>query len=388
MAESLQIKKFGAIENAKLDNIGQLLILIGESGSGKSTILKVLSMCRWIYKQQNIRAYLRESGVNKVPFSHNVNDYLKSSGLQDYVREGTLIQFDRDGVSITIKAKTPFQRPNSATMDVTEPEKEDLCLEKVSYMTEKRNIIADLLSGSFDKAINDYYLNDLHSEVKEAWKVVRDLHIAAVDVNLHTLRIGNADTLMIEGTGVDGNAYSIHLEDASSGIQSSVPMEMLMTYYAKHFNLEQSLTTGVLGFLGRMDALKYFRPNQNIGEVGKKCIDVHIEEPEMCLYPINQIKWFNHLLEQTMVDEHPYMIRTAITTHSPYLLNYLNLLFKANDMQKPYYGVGLDYNIVNVYAVDGGKVRDLKVRNAHLVDPAYLSAPIDDIYNEYEAISQ
>ena len=386
MAESLVIKKFGAIEKAKLDNIGQLLILIGESGSGKSTILKVLSMCRWIYKQQNIRAYLRESGVNKVPFGHNINDYLKSSGLQDYVREGTLIQFDRDGVSITIRAKVPFQRPNSATMEVTEPTKEDLCLEKVCYMTEKRNLLADLLTGNFEKAINDYYLNDLHSEVREAWKKVRDLRIAAVDVDLHTKKVGNSDALMIEGVGVNGDAYSIHFEDSSSGIQSTVPLEMLMTYYAKYFNLEQSLNTGVINFLGRMDALKYFRPNQNIGEIDRKCIDVHIEEPEMCLYPTNQIKWFNHLLEQTMVDEHPYMIRTAITTHSPYLLNYLNLLFKANDMQQPFHGVSLDYDIVTVYAVDGGRVRDLKVRNAHLVDPAYLSAPIDDIYNEYEAL--
>ena len=55
-------------------------------------------------------------------------------------------------------------------------------------------------------------------------------------------------------------------------------------------------------------------------------------------------------------------------------------------MHQPFHGVSLDYNIVNVYAVDGGRVRDLKVRNAHLVDPAYLSSPIDDIYNEYEAL--
>ena len=58
MAEKLVIQNFGALKEAKLNDIGQVLFLIGESGSGKSTILKVLSMCRWIYKQQNIYSYL------------------------------------------------------------------------------------------------------------------------------------------------------------------------------------------------------------------------------------------------------------------------------------------------------------------------------------------
>ena len=52
----------------------------------------------------------------------------------------------------------------------------------------------------------------------------------------------------------------------------------------------------------------------------------------------------------------------------------------------PVNGVCLDYCNVNVYGLENGYLRDLKIKNAHLVDPGYLSQPIDDIYTQYEKI--
>ena len=42
MSEYLRIRNFGPIEEIEINNIPSLTILIGESGSGKSTIMKVL----------------------------------------------------------------------------------------------------------------------------------------------------------------------------------------------------------------------------------------------------------------------------------------------------------------------------------------------------------
>ena len=73
----------------------------------------------------------------------------------------------------------------------------------------------------------------------------------------------------------------------------------------------------------------------------------------------------------------------TITTHSPYILNQLNLLVKRFDV-----GVkglaALNWDELSVWAVEDGEVRDLKVRNAHLINPEYLSEPLDRIYEEYE----
>jgi len=69
--------------------------------------------------------------------------------------------------------------------------------------------------------------------------------------------------------------------------------------------------------------------------------------------------------------------------YPPYILNKLNLLVKRFDV-----GVkglaALNWDELSVWAVEDGEVRDLKVRNAHLINPEYLSEPLDRIYEEYE----
>ena len=340
-------------------------------------------MCRWLYKQQNIRCYLHNSGVEKVPFAHNVNEYLRSSGIIDYMKPNSQIFFERDRVSISITAKDPFNPVAPAQMTVTEPSMEEMCLEKVSFICEKRNILADILANKESMQPSSFYLKDLHQELEKAWTVIRDMPISAVDANLRTKVKDGKEILVVEGGSKEAE-YSIRLEEASSGIQSSAPLDMLLMYYTRYYNLENSLNSAVLKFLARLDELKHFRPDWNIGEIRKKSIDIHIEEPEICLFPSNQLRLFNRILSMTMMDEHPYIIRTAITTHSPYLLNYLNLLFKAHDKGTTVEGVNLDYDKVNVYGVEDGLLRDLKIKNAHLVDPEYLSKPIDYIYSQYE----
>lgn len=48
--ESIYIRNFGPITEVELNDIHSLLVLIGSSGSGKSTVLKLLSIFRWLYK--------------------------------------------------------------------------------------------------------------------------------------------------------------------------------------------------------------------------------------------------------------------------------------------------------------------------------------------------
>lgn len=66
--ESLYIKDFGPIKEIFLDDIKPLTVIIGQSGSGKSMLMKVLALTRWIYKMLNIRVYLQTAGVKESPF--------------------------------------------------------------------------------------------------------------------------------------------------------------------------------------------------------------------------------------------------------------------------------------------------------------------------------
>ena len=76
------------------------------------------------------------------------------------------------------------------------------------------------------------------------------------------------------------------------------------------------------------------------------------------------------------------------TTHSPYIINQLNLLLKAADRNEKVNGAAIIFDEMNVFAVQDGEIRDLKVQNddIHLIDTAKLSEDITEIYEQYEAL--
>lgn len=78
----------------------------------------------------------------------------------------------------------------------------------------------------------------------------------------------------------------------------------------------------------------------------------------------------------------------AIATHSQYIINHLNLLMKAADKGTLIEGASLDYEKTGVYVVENGMLRDMKVKNAHLINTDYLSDDINDIYDMYNLLDK
>jgi predicted ATPase len=68
MKESILIKNFGPIKEIEIGDIRPLTVFIGESGSGKSMVMKVLVLFRWLYKMLNIRSYLKYANITQTPF--------------------------------------------------------------------------------------------------------------------------------------------------------------------------------------------------------------------------------------------------------------------------------------------------------------------------------
>ena len=85
MNEYLRIQNFGPVVDIELDNIVPLTVLIGESGSGKSTVMKVLSMFRWIYKRVVLRSYVRQAKIKKTGIGIQMKTLLKTSQLNEYL---------------------------------------------------------------------------------------------------------------------------------------------------------------------------------------------------------------------------------------------------------------------------------------------------------------
>ena len=379
--ESLYIKDFGPIKEIFLDDIKPLTVIIGQSGSGKSTLMKVLALTRWIYKMLNIRVYLQTAGVKESPFKFNIKRYFTDDGILNYLHENTLIVYTHDEASFEIRGvKAEFRQTTPVSY-------ENLCLEKISFITEKRNVLSDLLALTMKEKTAPFYLKELLSEYQTAIKYINVLDLDAVGVKLEIKKVNGVEYTYISGQDAE-REYSVRLEDASSGIQSMAPLNLIVHYYAHFFNLVESFNKAVFRYVVEGDSLKDFHPAQNVGDIPRKRVDIHIEEPEVCLYPNNQLRLMNQLVRECWNTDRDYDISLMITTHSPYLLNQLNLLFKAYDMGTDIEGAKMNYDQTDVYAVENGTLLNLKVENAHLVNPEFLSAPVDHIYAQYEELSK
>lgn len=381
MSESIIINNFGPVKEAKLVDIQKFTVIVGSSGSGKSTIMKMLSLFRWLFKMLNIRVYLHEAGFKRSPFRLDIKSYLHEDGLYDYLKKDTYIEYRNDDVVLTISGKSAqFKQVNKVSP-------QNLCLEKVSFITEKRNMIPDLLANRMKEKDAPFYTSQLLEEFKKASTITKQLYLSGVDVNLFSQKINGIEQWFIKEGKKQSDDFNIHLEDASSGIQALAPLNMLIEYYANYFDIVKSFNNAVLKYLADNDGYKFFKPIKDIGDIQRKHIDVHIEEPEICLYPSNQLHLINYIVKSIHNRNNDYDISLIFTTHSPYMLNQLNLLFKAFDMGIEVEGASLNYEHTNVYGIEDGVLKDIKVKNAHLIDPRYLSQPLDDIYNYYDEIN-
>ena len=81
---------------------------------------------------------------------------------------------------------------------------------------------------------------------------------------------------------------------------------------------------------------------------------------------------------------HPYKMTLMMATHSPYIVNYLNVLIRRSE------GKGLsfiDSKDVNVYEIYDGYAGQLKTLNDRpIIDTRSMSDPITEMYTEFNSL--
>ena len=377
MQESIIIKNFGPIKDVEIKDIRPFTVFIGESGSGKSTIMKVLVLFRWLYKMVSIRSYLKHSNITESPFKFDFNSYLKNNGFEKetYLKENTEI--------IYIKGCTTIHYKNKLSASPLVPENE-LSLDKMCFISEKRNQIPDILLGK-DTDMN-FFLGETLDSFRSGEEYVKELNFNYLGVKYISEKTTSGIKYYIEGLD-NKDPYKIKLENASSGMQTLTPLSVIVEYFSKYYDLSNRFNKTILKYMSENDSLADFKPIKNIGSIKHRNVHIHIEEPEISLYPESQRSLINFIVNRCFVENNKdYKMTVMLATHSPYIINHLNLLIKANDKNKLIEGAKLDYNNVAVYQVAEGKILDLKIQNERLINTNPLSETINDIYEEYNQL--
>jgi predicted ATP-dependent endonuclease of OLD family len=377
MQESIIIRDFGPIKEIEIQNISPFTVFIGESGSGKSTIMKVIVLFRWIYKWVNIRSYLKHANISESPFPFDFKALLNENGLIEYLKEGeTEIIYKKGKTTIHYRRRL---KPSPIVQS------DELSLEKMCFIADKRNIIPDILANKVSLQ-SDFYLKESLDDTLLSLKKISQLNIDYLGVKFTTKKINGIPKYEIEN--IDQNEkYTINLHNASSGTQTLVPLVVIVEYFSKHYDFKDRFNDIVFDYMRRNDSLKDFKATQNIGDIKYKNIHIHIEEPELSLYPESQRNLINFIVSRCLVEKHnDYNMSVMLATHSPYIINHLNLLIKAYDKNKLVEGAKLNYDDVSVYQVENGKINDLKIQNERLINTNVLSDTINNIYDEYNQL--
>ncbi|WP_454981708.1 AAA family ATPase [Capnocytophaga granulosa] len=390
MNQQLYIKNFGPIAQMDIP-LKPLMVFIGESGSGKSAILKLISLLKWVHKQNNLRTFFVKAGIAKKKSDYsrlNSEALLKTSGLSEFIRKDTEIRFQIGDSLYQSKGKILTDTKLQG----------DLTLDKIAFVSENRGVLPDIYANKIPRNFKiPYYLEDTYNNFLTAFEQFdkKEFLIESTDLILFQKK-GILPQFFVKDKSV-GNTFEMHLENSSSGTKTALFPEIIVSYLTQKYDFGEVLTGAFNDFLmskiqqmqqmGNMEAVK----NINSAHFTTKTLSVFIEEPELSLYPSAQRRLINRLAKDcfSLDKELDRQVQLAFATHSPYIVNHLNLLIKAFDNSDTRFtnGAAINYEHLGVWKIDNGRLHDLKATDQHFIDVMDLSEDINEIYDNYNAIN-
>ena len=387
--ESIYIKNVGPISELDIDDIRPLTLLIGASAAGKSTLMKVLALMRYIYKMENIRSFLLDSNIPRSPFRLEFKNLLKD-GLRSAVSKDSeivyTVTFPTD-TNLFEEAQYVICYRGGKLDNRIHIQTKHLSFFKEAYIVEDRSIMSKLIPVHFQplSGPDHYYFNETLSDLQEALQALPEIDLAHVGFRLATRRSGNKLRYVIAGTSEGVNKSEVELKYASSGIQTSMPLVALLRYFAQKFSFKDAAWRSFLGYLYDGDALMSFHPVAELGELPRHA-HLYIEEPELNLFPTAQCALLDLAVREAFVGKATdRRLSLMVATHSPYIANYINVLLRKSRGNSS--ELGLREEDLAVYLMEGGKIHALvgedEVTGERVVDTQPLTNPMEDIYNAY-----
>lgn len=332
----IRVKNFGPIKEGYQENDGWMDIkkvttFIGNQGSGKSTIAKLISTFMWIEKalvrgDYDAKWFERKNKLkNQYLNYHRLENYFKISAEEntviEYVGGRFQLIFKDDSLLITKLVFSDYELP------------------QIMYVPAERNFISYVKTPKelklSSESLKEFLTEFEHS--KNALRGIVKLPINDAFVEYDKLN----DTLNLRGRD-----YKVKMFEASSGFQSLVPLYLVSDYLAK--SVKKQGEVGQEGMSNqemerfKKEVARIFDNDSLTEEQKRAAISVLssrfnktafvniVEEPEQNLFPSSQWQMLQSLLECNNMSPGNKLI---LTTHSPYIINYLSIAIHSYELE-------------------------------------------------------
>ena len=323
---NITIRNFGAIkEQSAPIEIKKVTFFIGNQGSGKSTVAKLIATFMWIEKALVRGDYDKKWIERKNKFK---NTFLPYHRIENYLKENTFIQYEGEAYMITYE---------KGFLKIEEKKSNNYSLPQIMYVPSERNIIAYVKSPK-ELKLSSEALKDFLTEFDNSKGIVKNLELPINNAILDYDKLN--DTLNLKG-----DDYKIKLTEASSGFQSFAPIYMVSRYLAKSVEKQSEIKVGMSGNEKdrfRKEVEKIYSSKELTEEQKNIAISVLskkfnktsfiniVEEPEQNLFPTSQRDMLYSLLK---INNEITANKLIITTHSPYLVNYISVAVEAGNIR-------------------------------------------------------
>lgn len=400
------IRNIGPINDVEL-NLNKVNIIMGPQSSGKSTIVKIISYCQWVEKRFILDGEYNDTFVEQFIKFHRISE--------SYFSNESLIIYESDYIKITYTGIKHTQRIRRKAKNIKYLKSKNI------YIPAERNFVSVIPNLGKYKETNDNIMSFLYEwyDTKKKYSKGKSLPILNLNVDYHHIEDSDNDIITLKSIDKE-----ISLRNASSGLQSVVPLTMLIDYLADGFynenasnsiieleNIKSVLIKNIneIFKIERLNEIQFNidaakgpklskKESQRIINLVNSRTKYHysnfiIEEPEQNLFPETQRDLIYFLINKITKTGRDH--RLTLTTHSPYILYAINncmMGMRVSDnmpseikdelLSKDSW---INPDDVSIWEIENGKgtLKSIKDKETGTVSKHYFNKIMNDVMDEY-----
>lgn len=317
MNERIIVRSFGPVKDLDII-LKKVTLFIGDQGTGKSCVAKLFSTFKWMekvlcqkkYKPSYFEQYNRFK--TKLCVYHRIETFINKDSYIRYV--GDLYEF-------------LYENGNFSIIDKCRDIKG---IAKIMYVPAERSIVS--VAENKSKLLKE--LPDSSETFSDEFVNAKKYFQSGYNLPFEGLRF-EYDNLNDTGW-IRGNDYKVRLTNASSGIQSSLPMCIVSEYLSSKISNKEEIKLSKEEKDKLEKRVAEIMQNDEYSESIKdmmirqlsyvnrynQFINI-VEEPELNLFPRSQMQTLCSLISNNASSDENMLV---FTTHSPYSLAIINTM--------------------------------------------------------------